>query len=71
MNKVQEGQFGKYFLYSLIVFFSISSLVYYIYFFDDFVAHSEFKGITLLVTLIFTSVFFIFYTIDFIKDENI
>ncbi|TRX55765.1 hypothetical protein [Thalassomonas sp. M1454] len=63
-------QFGKFFLYSIISLFLSLTISYYVFYFDEFMQVSKLQGISLLLMLIFTTVFFIYYTIDFIKDSD-
>ena len=63
-------KFGKLFLYTVILFFATMTVVYYFWFFDAFMEISKLQGISLLLMLIFTTTFFVYYTIDFSKNSN-
>ena len=67
---MKQNQLAKTFLYSIVMLFTISTLIYYIYFFDEFLETSPVQGIILLLAFVFTLVFFTFFTIDFLKDKN-
>ncbi|WP_371378243.1 hypothetical protein [Thalassotalea aquiviva] len=67
---MKQGLLAKILLFTIMFFFITITAIYYGWFFDDFSHSSPTQGIALLVALVFTILFFAFYTLDFLKDKD-
>ncbi len=70
MWKMKPNALSIFLLITIIIGIATSTIVYYGWYFDDFLKNSTFQGVFLLVALVFTFFFFSYFTFDFLRHKD-